>query len=112
MGCGAHLKSLRRTAVAEFAIAAAHTLEELLRAAEQGRVEELSIHPRMLLPRFPSVTATEQNAVMIRSGRAVNLPELSQERLIKVFQGQRDLIAIGTRIAGTLFHPGIVFAQD
>jgi tRNA pseudouridine55 synthase len=112
MGCGAHLQSLRRTAVAEFGIAAAHTLEELMQAAEQGRVEELSIHPRMLLPRFPSVTATEQNAAMIRSGRAVNLPELSQEKLVKVFQGQRDLIAIGTRIAGTLFHPGIVFAQD
>jgi len=112
MACGAHLKSLRRTAVAEFGIAAAHTLEELMQAAEQGRVEELAIHPRMLLPQFPSVTATEQNAAMIRSGRAVNLPELSQEKLVKVFEGQRDLIAIGTRIAGTLFHPGIVFAQD
>ncbi|HWZ81617.1 MAG TPA: tRNA pseudouridine(55) synthase TruB [Terriglobales bacterium] len=112
MACGAHLKSLRRTAVAEFGIVAAHTLEELMQAAEQGRVEELAIHPRMLLPQFPSVTATEQNAAMIRSGRAVNLPELSQEKLVKVFEGQRDLIAIGTRIAGTLFHPGIVFAQD
>lgn len=112
MGCGAHLKSLRRTAVAEFRIEEAHTLEELMQAAEQGRVEELSVHPRMLLPHFPCVTATEESAAMIRSGRAVNLPELSRERLVKVFQGQRELIAIGTRIAGTLFHPGIVFVQD
>lgn len=112
MGCGAHLQALRRTAVAEFGIDLAHTLEELMQAAEQGRVEQMSIHPRLLLPRFPSVTATEENAAWIRSGRAVNLPELSQERLVKVFSGQRDLIAIGTRIAGTLFHPGIVFAQD
>jgi tRNA pseudouridine55 synthase len=112
MGCGAHLQSLRRTAVAGFRIEDAHTLEELTEAAGQGRVEELAVHPRKLLPHFPSVTATDENAAFIRSGRAVNLPELSRERLVKVFHGQRDLIAIGTRIAGTLFHPGIVFVQD
>ena len=112
MGCGAHLKSLRRTAVAEFAIADARTLEELMQAVGQGRVEELAVHPRTLLPQFPCVTADDEGAAMIRSGRAVNLPELSRERLVKVFYGQRELIAIGTRIAGTLFHPGIVFMQS
>jgi tRNA pseudouridine55 synthase len=112
MGCGAHLQSLRRTAVAEFGIGDAHSLEELAQAAEKGSVEELAVHPRMLLPRFPCVTADDGSAAMIRSGRAVNLPELSREKLVKVFYGQRDLIAIATRIAGTLFHPGIVFAQD
>jgi tRNA pseudouridine55 synthase len=112
LGCGAHLKTLRRTAVAEFGIGEAHTLEELMEAAQQGRVEELTIHPRLLLPKMPSVTATDENTAMIRSGRAVNLPELSQSRLVKVFRGQRELIAIGTRIAGTLFHPGIVLAVD
>jgi tRNA pseudouridine55 synthase len=112
MGCGAHLRSLRRTAVAEFGIADAHTLEELARAAEQGRVDELAVHPRMLLPHFPCVTADENGTAMIRSGRAVNLPELSRERLVKVFSGQRQLIAIATRIAGTLFHPRIVFMPE
>jgi tRNA pseudouridine55 synthase len=110
MACGAHLQSLRRTAVAEFGIAEAHTLEGLMQAAEQGSVEELAVHPRTLLPQFPCVTADDGSAAMIRSGRAVNLPELSRERLVKVFYGQRDLIAIATRIAGTLFHPGIVFS--
>jgi tRNA pseudouridine55 synthase len=57
------------------------------------------------------VTANDENAALIRSGRAVNLPELSRERLVKVFYGQRELIAIATRIAGTLFHPGIVLAS-
>jgi tRNA pseudouridine55 synthase len=112
MGVGAHLKALRRTAVAEFGITEAHTLGELMKAAEQGTVEEMTIHPRMLLPKLPSVTATDENTSLIRSGRAVNLPELSQSKLVKVFHGQRELIAIGTRIAGTLFHPGIVFAVD
>jgi tRNA pseudouridine55 synthase len=112
MGCGAHLKSLRRTAVAEFEIEEAHTLEELQNAAQKGSVEELAVHPRKLLPQFPCVTANDESAALIRSGRAVNLPELSRERLVKVFYGQRELIAIATRIAGTLFHPGIVFADS
>jgi tRNA pseudouridine55 synthase len=108
LGCGAHLSALRRTAVAEFTLADAVALEELAEAAESGEIERCLIHPRKLLPDLPSVTADDAAAGMIRSGRSVNLPELSSARTVKVFQGQRELIAIATRIAGSLFHAGIV----
>jgi tRNA pseudouridine55 synthase len=133
LGCGAHLESLRRTSVAEFTLAEAHTLENLAAAAARTAessptipqagspglndshtvgtpepLHELFIHPRRLLPAFPSVTADEMATAHIRSGRPVNLHELSRARQIKVFSGQRDLIAIATRVAGTLFHPKIV----
>jgi tRNA pseudouridine55 synthase len=111
-GCGAHLESLRRTAVAEFELKDAHTLEELERGAGGGEaIEELLVHPRKLLPSIPAVTATEEIASRIRHGRPVNLPELSRAREVKVFYGQRDLIAISTRVAGTLFHPRIVLGK-
>jgi len=109
LGCGAHLASLRRTAVAEFAIGDAHTLAELESAMQQGTVDALFVHPRKLVPQLPSVTASEESAALIRSGRATNLPEMSKAPQIKVFYGQRDLIAIATRVAGTLFHPRVVF---
>ena len=109
LGCGAHLASLRRTAVAEFVIEDAHTLEELEQAIQQGSAEGAFVHPRKLLPQFPAVAATDENVALIRAGRAVNLPELSRAPLVKVFHGQRELIAIATRVAGTLFHAGIVF---
>ena len=134
LGCGAHLESLRRTSVAEFTLAEAHTLDEIDEvksaphschpdrslAVPQGQpsevegprvpppMETLFVHPRKLLPSFPSVTADELAVAHIRSGRPVNLPELSRARQVKVFSGQRDLIAIATRVAGTLFHPKIV----
>lgn len=111
LGCGAHLQSLRRIAVAEFDIKDAHTLEELSQAAEQGSVDDLAVHPRLLLPQFPCVTASDEATALIRHGRAANLPEMSKARLVKIFCGQRDLIAIGSRIAGTLFHPQIVFSS-
>jgi len=110
MGCGAHLESLRRTTLGEFNLSQAHTLEQLEEAAKAGEPEEMFIHPRQLLPQFPCVTATEEMATRIRSGRTVNLPELSRARQVKVFAGQRELIAIATRVAGTLFHPKIVLA--
>jgi tRNA pseudouridine55 synthase len=108
MGCGAHLEALRRTALGEFSLADARTLEELEAAAKTGEAQELFIHPRELLPQFPCVTANDEIAARIRNGRAVNLPELSRARHVKVFAGQRELIAIATRVAGTLFHPKIV----
>jgi hypothetical protein len=40
----------------------------------------------------------------------LNLPELSRARQVKVFFGQREIIAIATRVAETLFHPRIVLA--
>jgi tRNA pseudouridine55 synthase len=171
LGSGAHLESLRRTAVAEFDVTQAHTLEEIerqtigrqtierqtkdsqIKSSESQRREsqtksseshsefsesqtkschsepgekpgeesalpchagiaDLFIHPRQLLPQFPSVTADELTAARIRNGRPINLPELSRARQVKVFFGQRDLIAIATRVAGTLFHPKIVFAAE
>ncbi len=130
-GSGAHLESLRRTAVAEFEITQAHTLEEIERqikdhsnschsspggtpgeepaVSRHQAIEHLFVHPRQLLPQFPSVTADDPTAARIRAGRPINLPELSRARQVKVFQGQRELIAIATRVAGTLFHPKIVF---
>jgi tRNA pseudouridine55 synthase len=125
LGCGAHLESLRRTAAAEFTLTDAHTLDSLEHAkmnsgplmncrpdeAERPAFSihaDLFIHPRKLLPYLPAVTADEPTVARIRNGRTVNLLELSRARQVKVFSGQRDLIAIATRVAGTLFHPGIV----
>jgi tRNA pseudouridine55 synthase len=111
MGCGAHLESLRRTRVAEFGIDDSHRLEELEPVAKQEALEELFVHPRKLLPHLPGVTANDESAAKIRNGRAVNLPELSKAKLVKVFYGQRELICIATRVAGTLFQPKIVLAE-
>ena len=132
LGCGAHLESLRRTAASEFILQDAHTLDQLAVAAAKGAgktgtTENLSgtfserqetpataahlfIHPRKLLPQFPSITVDDATAARIRTGRAVNLPEFSRAPQVKAFIGQANLIAVATRVAGTLFHPRIVLS--
>jgi tRNA pseudouridine55 synthase len=113
LGCGGHLASLRRTGVAEFSIQDAHSLEQVEQAAQRDRLEEITVHSRKLLPEMPSITATDEIAALVRTGRAVNLPDFSRSKQVKVFYGQSELIAIATRVAGTLFHPKIVLrGQD
>lgn len=66
------------------------------------------VHPRLVLPEFPAVTATAEQVGLIRHGRAVNLPDFSRAPLIRVFASQTELVAIMRRVAGTLFHPKVV----
>ena len=76
---------------------------------QQGTVEQRFVHLRRILPDFPCVTADEENAGKIRHGMSVNLPELSRAKLVKVFVNQTQMVAIASRVAGTLFHPKVVF---
>jgi tRNA pseudouridine55 synthase len=117
LGIGAHLAELRRTRSGEFTLEQAVTLERLAEAKEQSKsgeksledlLSEVALHPRRILPELPSVTVNDETAVLIANGRAVNLPEFSPARQVKVFLGQENLIAIASRIAGTLFQPKVV----
>ena len=109
LGCGAHLSSLRRTQAGVFMLADARTLDEL--AALAGDVEALErqcVHPRSLLPEMPSVAGDEMALGRLRNGAQANLPEFSDAPLVKVFAGQRELVGIAKRVAGTLFQPVVV----
>jgi len=108
LGCGAHLTVLRRTQVAEFGLAEAHTMEEVAEAAASGAVDDLLVHLRRVLPRIPSVTADEEALGRIRTGRTVNLAEYSRSKWVKVFAGQSELVCLASRVAGSLFHPKVV----
>jgi tRNA pseudouridine55 synthase len=109
LGCGAHLSRLRRTQAGVFTLDEAHTLEELEAAA--GNVEALGllcVHPRSLLPEMPAVTGDAQALGRLRNGAQANLPEFSRAAMVKVFAGQREMVGIAKRVAGTLFQPVVV----
>lgn len=111
LGCGAHLSSLRRTQAGVFTLADAHTLEELASCAGRtGALEALCIHPRTLLPEMPAVTGDEVALGRLRNGAQANLAEFSHAPLVMVFAGQRELVGIAKRVAGTLFQPVVVMA--
>jgi tRNA pseudouridine55 synthase len=104
--CGAHLSSLRRTQAGVFTLAEAHSLDELQPLAGHAEaLEALCVHPRSLLPEMPSVIGDALALGRLRNGAQANLPEFSNAPLVKVFAGQRELVGIAKRVAGTLFQP-------
>jgi tRNA pseudouridine55 synthase len=108
LGCGAHLAQLRRVAAGPFTLEQALTLEEVCAQSAAGALEQQLPHPRTLLPELPATTADLWVAGRLRNGNTVNLPEYSKAPLAKVFAGQRELVAIVRRVAGTLFQPIVV----
>jgi tRNA pseudouridine55 synthase len=109
LGCGAHLSRLRRTKAGAFTLPDAHTLEELaVLAGNPAELESLFVHPRSFLPDMPSVTGDWQALGRLRNGAQANLPEFSRASLVKVFAGQRELVGVAKRVAGTLFQPVVV----
>jgi len=113
LGCGAHLSRLRRTQAGVFTLDEAHTLDEL--DALKGKVDELEarcVHPRSLLPEMPAVCGDDQALGRLRNGAQAHLPEFSEAALVKVFEGQRNLLGIAKRVAGTLFQPMVIFSAQ
>ena len=133
LGSGAHLGELARTAVREFRLEDAHMLEDVGEIATAGGrltsdkkyyvnnakpqsesgLQQLFVHPRLVLPEFPAVTAPPEALAKIRHGAAVNLPYFTPRAsarpvYVRVFADQTRLIAIARQIAATLFHPKVV----
>lgn len=109
LGCGAHLSRLRRTRAGVFTLDDARGLDELERlAGNQDALESACVHPRLLLKEMPAVTADENVLGRLRNGAQANLPEFSNAAMVKVFAGQRELVGIAKRVAGTLFQPVVV----
>ncbi len=104
-GCGAHLGSLCRVQAGEFTLEQAATLEEIAAWQKEDSLVGRLPHPRCVLPQMPSVTVDENTATRLKNGMACNLAEYSNAPFVKIFIDQRELFAIGRRIAGTLMQP-------
>ena len=68
LGCGGCMSALRRVRCGEFDIADAHTLEEVLAAAERGEAERLLLPVDALFAACPAQTLTAAQEKCVRSG--------------------------------------------
>lgn len=124
---GAHLAALTRTAVGEFTLDTAVTLEEL--AAAAGRAAELVIPIESLLPELPRVTVLPiverrvrhgarfnvataqiqpgQAAAAQRANAQLHAGEWKPARL-RVFNQQQKLIAIAQAVVPRTYQPIVV----
>jgi tRNA pseudouridine55 synthase len=57
---------------------------------------------------MPAVSGDAFALGRLRNGAQANLPEFGDASMVKVFAGQRELVGIAKRVAGTLFQPVVV----
>jgi tRNA pseudouridine55 synthase len=111
LGCGAFLKTLRRTASGDFKIEMAHTLEDLAELAAQNRLSEALLPAAQLLPEFPLETVDAITASQIRNGRDFRISPFQARtgaRYVKAVTAQGELVAIGEARLPHLYHPVLV----
>ena len=111
LGCGAFLKTLRRTASGNFKIEMARTLEELAALAAADRLQEVLIPAGQLLPEFPAEMVDTVTAGQIRNGRDFRVSPFharTSARYVKAVTAQGELVAIGEARLPHLYHPVLV----
>jgi len=111
LGCGAFLKSLRRTASGDFKIESARTLETLAEMAAKDSLNDALIPAAQLLPEFPMELVDAITAGQIRNGRDFRVSPFQARtgsRYVKAVTPQGDLVAIGEARLPHLYHPVLV----
>jgi len=130
LGCGAHLAEICRTAVGEFSLEQAITLEELALAKKDGKFENCLIPLENLLANFPRTNVLPVLEKKIRHGAKFNvmpsqlqpgrveLPPGATTHLdsgsvepprLRVFSQQNKLIAIAEAVVPRTYQPIVVF---
>ena len=110
-GCGAFLKTLRRTASGEFAIESAQTLDQLDRLAQEGRFAQAIIPGRDLLSQVPAETCDDVSIAQIRNGRDFRVSPfggLGEAPLVKAVSTRGELVAIGQIRLPNVYRPVLV----
>jgi tRNA pseudouridine55 synthase len=130
LGFGAHLAEISRTAVGEFSLEQALTLEELAAAAQTGRLAACVIPLENLLPNLPHVKVLLVLEKRVRHGSRFSVPlaqiQPGRQELppgataqldggepkpprLRVFGQQDKLLAIAEAVVPHTYQPIVVF---
>jgi len=111
LGCGGHLRSLRRTSSGPYAVDAAIPLSEVARAASEGRASHLVIPLERLLPGAPAAVLSPEAGPRLANGSPLLRAHLAkfsadpfawpaEAPVFKVFDSQGKLLALARPSAG------------
>jgi tRNA pseudouridine55 synthase len=130
LGFGAHLAEISRTAVGEFSLEQALTLEELAAATQTGRLAACVIPLENLLPNLPRVKVLPVLEKRVRHGSRFSVPlaqiQPGRQELppgataqldggepkpprLRVFGHQDKLLAIAEAVVPRTYQPIVVF---
>ncbi|MGC9467364.1 MAG: tRNA pseudouridine(55) synthase TruB [Anaerolineae bacterium] len=108
LGCGAHLHALRRLASGPFTLKEAHSLEELARLQEKGRLDSALLPPHTALGSMPAVHVKADQEQAIRYGQQITLNAAPESDLIQARDPEGHLIAVLRRLDQETYQPTLV----
>ncbi len=100
LGCGGHLKELRRITSGRFEVADALTLTDIEILAEQNRISTRMISMADALPDIPAIVANKSLTHHVKHGRVIRKNDLAEGSvkgsadLVKILDSDRNLLAI------------------
>jgi len=115
LGCGAHLAKLRRVAVGGYKISAAHSLEQVARLAQEGKITEFLLPLEALLQEFPKIILKESGIQHVQKGTmlltehilkvleprpALRPAEKEQEEIYRLFSLEGKFLGLAKKSAG------------
>lgn len=81
LGCGAHLYTLRRTAVGAFDIAEAVSLDKLEQVEQPSKLVDVLMPPAIAVATWPKITLDSADEKRVRNGQKLVLPDHSDDRV-------------------------------
>ena len=101
LGCGGCMSALRRTRAGRFSLSDAHTMEEILAAAEAGEAESLLLPTDRLFDDRPAVTVPHSALGRIRNGNPL-FGFCGPEGEVRVYGPEGEFLALAELRQGTL----------
>lgn len=97
LGCGAHVKQLRRIGVGPFVNPHLYSIEDIERLSEQGMtaIDQCLIAMDIILDDLPEIRLTENLAYYMRQGQPVMIPHAPTEGLVRIYDEQQLFMGIG-----------------
>ena len=100
LGCGACMSALRRLEAGDFSLEDAYTLEQVQRAADEGRAEELLLPVDRLFAAYPALCLSAAEERKLCVGAAFSRPEAAGE--YRVYAPDGAFLALGRLRDGEL----------
>lgn len=108
---GAHVEALRRTAMGEFTLEMARTVEQLEALREQDQLAEALLPATQVLPEIPLERVDAATAAQIAHGRDFRISPYGNRKgakHVKAVDPHGRLVAIGEARLPLLYHPIVV----
>ena len=116
LGCGAHVRSLRRLHVGPYSVGSAKTPEEIQGLVEAGEayaeLDDLLLPMDTALVNLPDLHLSEESAFTVTRGQAVRVANAPSAGLVRLYRRDCQFFGVGTVLGDGRVAPRRLMRQS